>query len=137
MMLRLHTFLCTVAPIASHLVSGVLLNQAIVERNALFKIIPPPPPKQQQQKKKTETLSTQSKMNPISYQFLLCRQAFSCYSHVFRRRDWSFVLCGFIKGLILRTNHYTGVFSQQFVAPACSQTVHEGEKFFFPFFVSH
>lgn len=36
----LHTFLCMVVPVTNHLVSGAVLNQAIVEWNALFKIQP-------------------------------------------------------------------------------------------------
>lgn len=100
MMLRLRTFLCTVAPIASHLVSGALLNQAIVERNALFKIPPHP-------RSKSENVWTQYKMKPIPYPFLFCHQAFSCGRHVLRCRDCSFVLhlCCVIKGPIWRTIH--------------------------------
>lgn len=54
-------------PIASHLVSRALLNQAIVEQNALFKMVFP---------SKTENVLTQYKMKPISYPFSFCHQAF-------------------------------------------------------------
>lgn len=41
----LHTFLCMAVPITNHLVSRAqVLNQAIVESNALFKILPSPTP---------------------------------------------------------------------------------------------